>query len=67
MFSADRRLITVCYLGSFGLTWFCVFSLKNWLCTVVAIVVQFVAMVLYALSYLPAGIGLGLVRRLLGC
>ena len=65
MFSAERRLITMCYLGSFGATLFCVFQLKNWLFTLVALAGQFVAMVLYALSYLPAGMGLGLVRRIL--
>ena len=66
MFAPERALFTVCYLGSFATTLFCVFYLKNWLCTLLALVVQFAAMVLYALSYLPAGMGLGLVRRLLG-
>lgn len=43
-----------------------VFYLKNWFFTLLALAVQCVTMALYALSYLPAGMGLGLVRRLLG-
>ena len=67
MFAPERRLLTLCYLLSFGATLFCTFYLKNWLCTTLALAAQSVAMLLYALSYLPAGMGLGLVRRLLGC
>ena len=67
MFSAERRIFTLCYLSSFGLTLFSCFYLKNWLFTLVALAAQVCAMVLYALSYLPSSMGLGLVRRLMGC
>ena len=67
MFAANRWLITLFYMGSFAATLVCVFYLRNWLCTLVALVAQFVATALYALSYLPAGMGLGLVRRVIGC
>ena len=95
MFAAGRWLITVAYLGSFIATLVCVFYLKQWFLTLVALVAQMVAMVLCslehgsnhntppplllrksepqplrfrsspdALSYLPSGIGLGMLRRL---
>ena len=43
-----------------------VFYLKNWFFTLLALATQFVAMILYALSFLPDGVGLGLMRRLVG-
>ena len=67
MFAPNRCLITSFYLGSFAATLVCCFYLKNWLFTLVALATQFVAMLLYALSFLPAGMGTGLMRRLVGC
>lgn len=67
MWAAERWIFTVCYLGSFAATLVCVFYLKNWLLTLVALSAQFVSMALYALSCLPAGMGLGMARRLIGC
>ena len=67
MFSKERCVFTTLYLCSFGVTLFSVFKLRNWVCTLLAIALQFVAMVLYALSYLPAGMGPTIRRKLLGC
>lgn len=68
MFAPERRLTTVCYLGSLAATLGCVFQLRNRALTIVCIVIQCLAMVSYALSYLPMGQGAGwrLGRRLLG-
>ena len=67
MWSAERWVFTVCYLGSFAATMVSVFYLKNWLLIVLALAAQFVSMALYALSLLPSGMGLSMMRRLFGC
>ena len=55
MFAPDRRAITVAYLGSLVGTLFCVFYLHSHLLTLLCLVIQCIAMVYYALSYLPFG------------
>jgi len=65
MFASDRWLWTTLYFASCAGTLVAVFYLHSFLATVLALATQCVCMVLYALSYLPSGIGLGLLRRLL--
>ena len=66
MCAPERRLSTCCYLGSFVATLFSVFYLHSRLWTMVALGVQLVAALLYALSYLPAGLRYAITRRLFG-
>jgi len=64
MFGRERCCSTVLYLGSLAATLFCVFFLHSYVLTLVAIAVQFCAMLYYALSYLP--FGHSMLRRMLG-
>ena len=66
MCSAERRIGTIFYLGSFCATLVSVFYLRSRPLTVLALVVQFVAMAHSALSYLPSGLRWALTRRLFG-
>ena len=65
MFAIERRYSTLLYLGSLVATLYCVFQLQSYVLTLACIVVQFVSMVHYALSYLPYG--QSMMRRALGC
>lgn len=55
MFAPGRRLNTVVYLSSLIATFFCIFYLHSRFLTMGCLLVQCVAMVYYALSYLPFG------------
>ena len=65
MFAIERRFSTLLYLGSLAATLYTVFWLRSYLLTLACILVQAVAMVYYALSYLPYG--QTMMRRALGC
>ena len=53
MFAPTRVIATIAYLGSFALTLISIFVLRSFIVTIVAICLQFVAMLYYALSYIP--------------
>ena len=55
MFAPQRRSATLAFLVSLAVTLVSVFYLRSFFVTVSAIVLQFVAMVYYALSYIPYG------------
>lgn len=69
MFAPGQRLTTLAYLGSLGATLYCVFRLKSYVLTLLAIGVQFAAMVYYAMSNFPLGQAMlaSMARRLCGC
>ena len=55
MFAPERRLWTSAYLTSLVATLYCIFQLHSQMLTLACLIVQCIAMVYYALSYLPFG------------
>ena len=55
MFSSQRRLATLAYLGALAVTMLSIFYLHSRIITVMALAMQVVAMAYYALSYIPYG------------
>ena len=69
MFAPGKRLTTLAYLGSLGGTLFCVFYLRNYALTLLALAVQSAAMLYYACHFFPLGQSMltALARRVCGC
>ena len=65
MFAPARRFATLCYFGSLAATLLSIFYLRSFVVTLAAVAIQFVAMVYYALSYIPYGHSM--CSRALGC
>jgi hypothetical protein len=55
MFAPQRRVSTLAYLGSLAATLTSVLYLRSFIITLCCIVLQAVAMVYYAMSYIPYG------------
>jgi len=55
MFKPERAGATIVYLMSMALTLFCAFGLKLVMPTLIALAIQFLAMVWYCASYIPYG------------
>ncbi len=53
MFSPVRLIATLIYLGAIALTLWAAIGLKSGLLTLVAIIIQFLALIWYTLSYIP--------------
>mmetsp|Transcript_49837 Transcript_49837/g.129845 ORF Transcript_49837/g.129845 Transcript_49837/m.129845 type:complete len:182 (+) Transcript_49837:68-613(+) len=65
MFAPARRLATLAYMGSLVVTLLSVIYLRSLIVTTAALCLQFVAMIYYALSYIPYGHSM--LSRALGC
>ena len=65
--SKERWAFTFIYVGASVITLWATLSVRKWIVTVPLAILQFIAMIIYAISYIPGGAsGVSLLGSLVG-